>query len=314
MDVSSLTAESISGTAWTNVLSAAADRRGGVDLANQDSTYAARTVAAALVYARTGDTAQRDQVIATLRQLPSASLSGARVLSVSRQLGGYAIAADVVGYRDPAFQSWIGGMRTKVIGGHGRWVAISQTSEDSPNNWGAWAMASRIAVSSYLGDRADLARAATVFRGFVGERSAYAGFAHTSDYDASWGCGGAAWVPINPASCGGQAGAIVEDISRSAGSYPSVDKVGLTYSWEVLGGATLSSRLLQRAGYADVWQWGDRALLRAATFLQQHGGYSSMYSANQYIPYEINRAYSVNLGPLGPVGFGRQFGFTDWLQ
>jgi hypothetical protein len=313
-DLTQLTSTSTSTAAWKNVLSAAADHSGGVDLANQDNTHAARTLAAALVFARTGDAASRDQVVSALRQLPKAPLGSARVLSVARQLGGYAIAADLIDYRDASFQSWIGGMRTANIGNHGRWTAISQTSEDSPNNWGAWAMASRIAVSSYLGDKADLARAATVFRGFVGERSAYAGFRHTSDFDPSWGCGGDAWVPINPANCGGQSGAIVEDISRSAGAYPSVDTTGLTYSWEVLGGATLSSRLLARAGYTDVWQWGDRALLRAATFLQQHGGYTPAYRANQYIPYEINRAYGTQLGPLGAVGYGRQFGFTDWLR
>jgi hypothetical protein len=313
MSTTRLRTEITAGSAWTNVVNAATDRSGGVDLADQDNTHAARTLAAALVFARTGDTGERDRVVAALRQLPSASLSGARVLSVARQLGGYAIAADLVGYRDSGFATWIGGMRTTYIGNHGRWVTLSGTSEDSPNNWGAWAMASRIAVSAYLGDTADLQRAATVFRGFVGERSAYAGFRHTSDYDPTWGCGDAAWVPINPASCGDRSGAVLEDISRSAGSYPSVDRTGLTYSWEVLGGATLSARLLQRAGYTDVWQWGDRALLRAATFLHDHGGYTPAYRANQYIPHEINRAYGVSLGPLGSVGYGRQFGFTDFI-
>ena len=308
-----LTALPTSGTPWTNLLKAANDASGGVDLVNQDNTHAARTVAAALVYARTGDVAQRDKVITTLRRLPSASLSGARVLSVGRQLGGYAIAANLVDYRDAAFRSWIGGMRTKDIGNHGRWVTINATSEDSANNWGTWAMSSRIAISSYLGDTADLHRAATVFRGWTGERSFYAGFRKSSEFDASWACG-EAWVPINPASCGAKAGAIVEDISRSAGSYPTIDSTGLMYSWEVMGGAALSSRLLERAGYADVWQWGDRALLRAAAFLDQHGGYAPSYRVNQYIPHEINTAYGVSLGPVGTAGYGRQFGFTDWLR
>jgi hypothetical protein len=302
-----------SGAAWSTVLSAANDRSGGVDLVNQDNTHAARTLAAALVYARTGDAAHRTQVAASLQRLPGASLSGARVLSVGRQLGGYAIAADLIGYRDPGFQSWIGGMRTKTIGNHGRWAALSATSEDSPNNWGSWAMASRVAISAYLGDTADLHRAAVVFRGFVGERGSYAGFKHTGDYDPSWGCGEATWAPINPVSCGAKGGAIVEDISRSAGAYPSVDATGLTYSWEVLGGATMSARLLQRAGYGDVWSWGDKGLLRAATFLRDHGGYAPRFSVNQYIPHEINAAYGVSLGPVGKAGFGRQFGFTDWL-
>ena len=58
---------------------------------------------------------------------------------------------------------------------------------------------------------------------------------------------------------------------------------------------------------------GRQALLRAATFVQQHGGYAPAYTDNQYIPWMINKAYGVHMGPLSPAGYGRQFGFTDWL-
>ncbi len=311
MSAGGLASRPTTGPAWDAVVKAAADRSGGVDLADQDNTHAARTLAAALVYARTGDAASRDQVGAVLRQLPGASLSGARVLSVGRQLAGYAIAADLVGYRDPTFTRWIGGMRTKDIGNHGRWTTLSGTSENTANNWGTWAMSTRVAISAYLGDTADLERAATVFRGFTGDRSAYAGFQPTGDFDAAWACG-ELWVPINPAGCGARSGALVEDISRSSGT--TADRTGLTYSWEALGGATLTARLLQQAGWTDVWQWGDNALLRAAEFLHDHGGYAPRYRANQYIPHEINTAYGATLGPVAAPGHGRQFGFTDWLS
>jgi hypothetical protein len=302
------------GADWNTLTAAAQDRSGAVNLADQDSTKAARTLAAALLYARTGNTAQRTQVTATLAQLPSSPLRTARVLSVARQLGGYALAADLTGYRDPAFTTWLAGMRTRSIGNHGRWTTLTGTSENSGNNWGAWALATRIAIDAYLHDTTDLARAATVFRGFLGDRSAYAGFRHTADYDPTWGCGETGWAPINPTTCGAKSGAIVEDISRSAGHYPKADDTGRTYSWEVLGGATLSARLLQQAGYRDVWQWSDRALLRAATFLHTVGGYPARFRVNQYIPHEINGAYGVNLGPTSATaGFGRQFGFVGWL-
>ena len=134
------------------------------------------------------------------------------------------------------------------------------------------------------------------------------------DFDPTWVCGDPTlWVPINPAGCGDKDGAMVEDISRSAGAYPTVDDVGRTYSWEALGGATLSAKLLSRAGYPDVYSWSNKALLRAADFLQRHGGYAPLYTTNQYIPWSINRAYGVDLGPLNPAGLGRQYGFTDWL-
>jgi len=302
-----------SGAAWEALVAAANTRSGSADLADQDSKHAAQTLAAALVFARTGDTAQRDHVVSVLRALPGASLSSARVLSVGRQLGGYALAADVVGYRDPAFTSWIGDMRTRDLGNHGRWTTISGTSEDSASNWGTWAMSTRIAISAYLGDATDVARAATVFRGFTGDRAAYSGFRKTAGFNATWACDSEAWVPINPASCGDKGGALVEDISRSSGNYPSVDSTGLMYSWEAMGGATLSARLLERAGYSDVWSWGDRALLRAAQWLKGHGGYPPPYSVTQHIPHVINDAYGADVGPVAPAGYGRQFGFTDWL-
>jgi hypothetical protein len=303
-----------SGAAWEALLSAAEEQSDDIDLSDEDSQHAAETLASALVYARTGDTAQRDHVLSVLRELPETSLSGARVLSVGRQLGGYAMAAGIVGYDDADFRDWIGEMRTRELGGHGRWTSITYTSEDSANNWGAWALATRIAISAYLGDRDDLGAAAAVFRGFTGDRDAYAGFNRTDDFDPEWACGGDDWVPINPSSCGARSGAIVEDVSRSSGDAPSVDDTGIMYSWEVLGGATLSARLLEGVGYTDVWGWGDRALLRAAQFLERHDGYPPEHSVNQYIPFEINAAYDVRLGPVDAAGYGRQFGFTDWLS
>lgn len=308
-----LAAAPTSGPAWSAMVAVADGDLGAPDLADQDNLHAGRTFAAALVYARTADPSYRDKVVGQLRQLPQTPLSGARSLSVGRQLAGYVIAADLVDYRDPMFGGFVSALRTAELGGHGRWVNVAQTSEDTASNWGAWTLASRIAISLYLGDTADVARAAQVLRGFTGDRSAYAGFRKTQDFDPGWSCDAEAWVPINPASCGFRGGALVEDISRSGGVAPETDSVGLTYSWETLGGATLSATLLARGGYPDVWEWGDQALLRATQFLQRSGGYPPRYSVNQYIPWVIGRAYAVEFVPEVPAGLGRQFGFTDWL-
>ena len=306
----------MSGSGWTTLLNTANGSMGSVDLSNQDNISAGRVLAAALVYGRTGQTSYRDKVVAQLKNVNATTLPNARVLSVGRQMAGYAMAAALVDYREPGFVSFMSGMRTRYIGNHGRWVNLTQTSEDTANNWGAWAMSSRIALDAYVGDRTDLARAAKVFRGFLGDRSAYAGFTHTGEFDSTWVCGSAAsWVPINPAGCGDKSGAVVEDISRSGGSYPSVDDTGRTYSWETIGGAMLSAQVLATHGYPDVFSWSDKALLRAAQFEQSHGGYKPLYTINQYIPWSVNNAYGVNLGPISSTaGFGRQFGFTDWLS
>ena len=74
---------------------------------------------------------------------------------------------------------------------------LVSTHEDRPNNWGTHAGAARAAIAAYLGDSAQLARTALVFRGYLGDRAAYAGFEFG---DLSWQCDPAAGPSgINPA-------------------------------------------------------------------------------------------------------------------
>ena len=310
---SALEALPMNGTGWTTLLSTANGSTGSVNLADQNNTNAGRVLASALVYARTGNASYRDKVVGQLKQVDASTLTDARVLSVARQLAGYAMAADLVGYRDPAFVSFMSGMRTRYIGNHGAWTALTQTSEVTANNWGAWALTSRIAIDIYVGDDADLARSAKVFRGFLGDAPPTPASSATADFDASYACGSlATWVPINPAGCGDKDGAIVEDISRTARLYPTIDDTGRTYSWEVLGARDAQRQDARRSGYGGVWQWSDKALLRAASSPERHGGYAPRYTKTSTCPGG-QQGLRGGHGPVNPAGHGRQFGFTDWL-
>lgn len=313
IDQADLAALPTSGPAWRALRATATDDLGDPDLEDQDNTNAGQTLAAALAYARTGDDAYRNDVVEQLEQLPDLPLGDARVLSVARQLGGYAIAADVIGYRDPELLEFMDEMRTRDLGNHGRWTSLTQTSEDTANNWGTWALTTRIALSRYVGDERDVEEAAKVFRGFLGDREAYAGFSPTDGFDPDWVCGDPEeWVPINPAGCGDRSGAAVEDVSRSRDPYPEVDGNGLQYSWEVLSAITMTAVLLEQAGYEDVYDWSDQAILRAAEFVERHDGFPSEYGITQYVAWSLNKAYDEDL-PTEPAGYGRQFGYTDWL-
>ncbi len=85
-----------SGAAWNTVLSNA--RLALVpNLADQDNLSPANAVAAGLVYARTGMAAYRDKVVTALRKLPGTEVT-ARTLSIGRQMAGWIMAADLVGY------------------------------------------------------------------------------------------------------------------------------------------------------------------------------------------------------------------------
>ena len=84
---------------------------------------------------------------------------GQAILSIGRQLTAYVLAADFAGLSgtaDTTFRAWLTTIRTRDVGGHAVWRSLSGPQADSANNWGAYAGASRIAASLYLGDTHDV--------------------------------------------------------------------------------------------------------------------------------------------------------------
>lgn len=280
--------------------------------------------------ASTDGTAAGDRLLATARQLPAWVLA-ADLIALDRSLPGTRSSAGSETGTDwtaTSFEAWLGGVLAKTIGTHGRWTSIAQTQESSAANWGAHCAASRVAVSLYLGDGEDVDRAATVLRGALGDSSAYpaypdgqtpaagAGFQTTSSFDSSWSCnhtstiGG--WRPINSAACGNDMdGIVVEDISRSAGAYPSYDDTGLGYTFETMAGLHLASLLLDRQG-PSAFSWSDDGLLRAMQWLDRQGEVPGASSVRQHVPWITNHFYGTSL-PTDDARMGRGFGFTDWL-
>lgn len=311
------------GEAWSTVLEAS--RRDLVaELRNQDRSSAA-AVAAALVYVRTGDDGLRSRVVAALAQLPGTERDG-RTLALGRQLAGWVIAADLIGYRDPAFLDWLDQVRTEDIGGHTRWRTLLQTHETTASNWGTLAGASRLAASLYVGDRADVDRAADVLKGWLGEegggawptlpdggRRSARGFLPSGDFDRAWACEYPDWRPVNE-NCGSRSGALVEDISRGA-SFPDASDAGLKYSWEAMQGAMLQALLLSADGRTEVWDWGNQALRRAGEFLARSGAFEgdNFNTIHHWVPWVLDAVYDTDLA-TGPALAGRSFGFTDWLE
>jgi hypothetical protein len=315
-----MTLESMAAASWPTVTLA--------DQSNKADVYA---LAGGLVYARTGDTAYRTKVVAALQALQAWSGS-VDSLAMMRQFGGWAMAADLVDYREASFVTYLSAMRTRAVndpdgeGDHSRWPTIVRTHEDSSNNYGAFAGASRIAISAYLGDTADLARAAQVLQGFLGDRSAYASFrGQTGDNlyadEKTWACDASTsgFVPINDA-CSRSGidldGAIVSDIYRGGPlQLPALDP-GVPYTLESFQGLIVQTELLSRNGYPGAWGWSNAALRRAAGFVTrqgQAGGSGWNYSSvNYHVPWLLNARYGLGL-PTRAAGHGRMFGFTDWL-
>ena len=301
----------MSGTAWTNLKAYADGSAGSPDIQDQDSSNDIRILAKALVYARSGQATYRTAVVAALKAAVGTE-DGGRTLALARNLPGYVIAADLVGLKsvDPSwdtntFRPWLRGLLTETLDG----MTLRSTHEDRPNNWGTHAGAARAAVAAYLGDSAELARTALVFRGWLGDRTAYAGFKYG---DVSWQADSTRPVGVNPvgATKNGVAigGAIPDDMRRGAGfQWPPVFT---DYPWEAMQGVLLQALILDQAGY-DAFGWQSQAIRRASDFLYDRAGWSPN-GDDTWQPWVINHAYGTNR-PQTAASVGKNMAFTDWL-
>jgi hypothetical protein len=322
-----------SGAAWDAMRATAYGNWGPADLKNQDNKHAIYTLAGALAYVRTGDTALRSKVrnaiIAAKQSLDQSSewQTSNGVLAAGRQIGAYVISADLINLRnydaaaDNEFRAWLGPIRTTNIGTHGRWKAITFTCENAAGNWNTFACASRIAASIYLGDTADVDRAASIIRAFFGERTAYPTnapgrngyFQHTEGYQASWSCVDSIWIGINPdcvKSGVNVSGVLIEDASRGGGCCV-LQGNGIMYSWEALQGLFVSTELLYRTGrYGNPYTWSNNALKRTLDFMQRSGW--AVTNPAKFVPWLANARYGTSY-PTATGGNGRIMSWGDWL-
>lgn len=278
------------------------------DQNNQNDVYA---LAGALYYAKTGDTAMRAKV-RTAIMTAKGTEAGGRVLALARNLPSYVLAADLIDLHglsatdDAAFRTWLSNVRRAPMTECTNLIACH---ESRPNNWGTHSGAARVAADIYLGDRVDLDRAATVFRGWLGERSAYAGFKYG---DLSWQANPAAPVGINPAGAaknGVNIDGVLPDDQRRGGVCCALVKEN--YVYEALQGVVATAYLLHRQGY-DSWNWGNQAIKRAFLWETNVNGFPAT-SEDNWEPWLVNKAYGLKLAAPCPSKPGKNFGYADWF-
>jgi len=235
---------------------------------------------------------------------------GGETLALGRELAAYVIAADLVGLppdQDLTFRNWLRQVRVARLS---RKTLIS-THEARPNNWGTHAGASRVAIDVYLGDTADLQRAAEVFRGWLGDRSAYAEFQYGS---LSWQCHPDTPVGINPMGCkkeGHDISGVIPDDQRRSGKFtwpPPKEN----YVYEGLQGAIVQAAILHRAGY-DPFNWSNKALLRAYQWLYTIAAFPAAGDDTWQMPL-VDYFYETHFWKGGPIRYGKNMGWTDWTH
>jgi hypothetical protein len=303
----------MSGPAW-KALKDAADRPAGIPrIRDKDDVVDTQVMAKALVYARTGEPHYRDEVLRACTAAIGTERSG-ETLALGRNLVGYVIAADLVGLPaadDLTFRRWL----RRTLSERLERRTLRSTHEDRPNNWGTHAGASRAAVAAYLGDATEIERVAVVFKGWLGDRSAYAGFKYR---DRSWQFDERRPVGINPK------GAVKSFAGRLRcidGVLPDDQRRGGPFRWpppkenyvyEALQGALVQAVILHRAGY-DVWNWQDQALLRASTWLHEHADYPAQ-GDDTWQPHVLNHFYGTSFPAPVPARPGKNVGWADWTH
>jgi hypothetical protein len=311
IDPAALSSLPASGPAWERIRRAADESTEAPDLSNRNDPTNVAVMAKALVYVRTGDERYRTEVIDACMTAIGTE-AGSRTLALGRELAAYVIAADLVGLppdKDSLFSEWLRQTLTEDLSGR----TLRSTHEDRANNWGTHAGASRMAVAVYLGDERELENAARVFAGYLGDRSAYAGFKFGDDL--SWQADSARPVAINPrgAEKSGYSidGVLPEEQRRAGGfTWPPPHE---NYIYEGLQGAVAQAVILDRAGYKDVWTWSDSALLRAFEWLQEVADFPAE-GDDTWQPHIVNYFYGTSFPAPVPSRPGKNVGWTDWTH
>ena len=331
---SDLMAKPTSGAGWSYLKSEADAVWETPDLSKLNTKTPTQVMAAALVYARTGDQSYREKAVTALAKVPGTEIKPseaktAMVLPFARNVFGYVVAADLVGLpldtRTDNGQTWgefLVAARTKEFPGNTRWINLEKTSGDSASNWNAYALSSHLAISIALGDTAAIERDITIYRRFLGDTtSPWPAFKPTSGY--TWNNNGRSWDMtatlqrgINPDKPGdARSGAIILDALRHT-TLPSVrfgklDLAGRAYTEETLD-ALLAINMMLKAHGSDFTDFQNQALRRAYAFLARNGGPSG-YSNGRYLALAMNNLYGSTYSTAAGDSVARHLGFGGWL-
>lgn len=295
--------------AWSAVQSAASGSC-TPDLANQDSPCNVTVQAQALVWAKTGDEAYRQKVVTAIRSIvTNQSESGGRTLALGRELGAYVVAADLIQLPsyDPqlhaAFSARLREMLSETLDG----MTLPQMHARRPNNWGTMGGGSIAAVCAYLQDKACLDRTAQIFRGWLGNRSAYSSFSYGA---LDWQCNPSTPAGVNPTGCqknGFDIGGALPDDMRRGGGFKMPNPSPTGYACGAMSGATAQAYILHRAGY-PTFEWEDRGMLRARQFIERIGWECS--GDDDWVDALLNHVYGTNFS-VNDNGPGKNMGWTQ---
>lgn len=303
------------GPAWEAMKAEATGSWSTPSLSNQDSKANCQVLAGAYYAVHTGSLSMVEKVRAAVKKIPATI--GGRTLALGRELPAYVIAIDLVGWatqaEEDSFKSFLRSARTKELDGK----TLISTQEVRPNNWGTQASFALVVVDIYLGDGAGLARRAQVFRGWLGDRAAYAGFTYGA---LDWQANQKLPVGINPkgSQIDGHSvdGALPEEMRRHHSDaeefvWPPPCE---NYVWTGYTPALAAAWVLSRVpAYADVFSWSDAALLRAIRW--QHAEADCPAEGNDVgTSWLANSIFGSTFRVSSPASMSREIAWLDWTH
>jgi len=321
----------MSGSAWSNVKAVADGSLDTPDVDCQSSNHDVKTYAVALVAARTGSSTYiqkaRSAIAGAINSDANAwSCGGTRSAGIGRNLSTYVIAADVLDLAtvDPAldskFRTWVRFLLTKP---DGSWT-VQSLADKRPSNVGTLSAASVTAVAAYLGDKVLLAKMATEFRGWLGDRTAYTGFSTPQDGTVAWFVNPSQPRYVTPS------GGVLSSLNRNIdgalpaemvrGGSPTYCPGKTDYPLTALSGSYVEAEILYRSGYVDIFTAQNNALLRTMDWLHrlnvECGWAFPSHHVDNWMPWFINFAYNTSFPtkPLATGDLGFNMAFTDWTH
>lgn len=341
-----------SGPAWDEVKKAADRDPGTANIANQNYDHPINTLAAALVYVKTGAEPYRTKAINELievigtenntdsdcsytRPLDQGGPAGARSLAIGRNLLSYVVAADVLNFRsggyDPngkgsQFEAWVAAILQRQncpnngsgTWPNGDWFNLAQVHNQTVSNGNSIAGASRVAASAYLKDREDIDKAWLTFRQYSGDTSLNVLTGTYNSFSKTWVTVEKPVIGINPKGAqinGFSVDGVLPNDQGRGGSF-SIPPRYTQYPWEGLQGAYAQALIFHRLGY-DAFNQSDQALKRGVEyqwFLQQQfgGDWWDPGRAN-WVKHLANIFYGQNY-PVSLPDKDRIMAWTTWTH
>lgn len=305
----------MSGPAWQAVLTGANQNTSKPKVSNQDDNTNVYVLAAAIVYARTGDVIYKDKVAQACETLAAKERPGGRTLAWARETGAYVLAADLVGYRTTEFESWVRNMAEVYVASDG--LTLLEMFKRRPNNWGSHAFGALCVIYRYLGDSLRLNEIRNYWiQSVLGPNP---GLFYGSDL--SWHVDPNNPRLINPKGAiksGMNIDGLIPDDMRRGASLRE-PPAHTDYPWEFLQGQIMAARILERAGLS-IWAVGDSVLYRAAYALQvrleeKYGDWAATDDDEWMLPF-LDAAYgtkwSGQQSRLWQHGKNAGWGYVVW--